>query len=167
MTLHAITEYLRYKWTAKGRHGTHSPFVYALVDDVLLNDKSKVGIFALKFSQAGAYYEQLLQRIAGYYGYHSLLTVPINSAIPAGQLCDILLIKAADVALLNQNLPLLQRDGMAVVTNIHTTAAHSVAWRAICANEEVSMSIDLYGTGLLFFKQAFKEKQHFVLQHKG
>jgi len=37
----------------------------------------------------------------------------------------------------------------------------------MCANEEVRMSIDLYGTGLLFFKQSFKEKQHFVLQHKG
>jgi len=167
MTLHAITEYLRYKWTAKGRHGTHSPFVYALVDDVLLNDKSKVGIFALKFSQAGSYYEQLLQRIAGYYGYQSVLTVPTNSAIPAGQLYDILLIDAVDADLLKQYLPSLQHDGMAVITNIHTTASASAPWRAMCANEEVSMSIDLYGTGLLFFKQAFKEKQHFVLQHKG
>jgi hypothetical protein len=35
VTLHAIIEYLKYRIKAKGRHGTHSPFVYALVDQVL------------------------------------------------------------------------------------------------------------------------------------
>ncbi len=166
MTLHALTEYLKYKWKAKGRHGTHSPFVYALIEDVLLNNKQDVNRTALSFPQVDGYYQKLLQRIAGYYGYQSLLTVPTNGAIPTPQLYDILLVDAEHANSLFQYIKALQQDGMVVVANIHTTVARSMAWRAICANEEVRMSIDLYGTGLLFFKQAFKEKQHFVLQHK-
>ncbi len=35
MTLHALIQYIRYKWKAKTRHGIHSPFVYAFIDDCL------------------------------------------------------------------------------------------------------------------------------------
>lgn len=41
MNFHAFIEYLKYRFKAKGRHGTHSPFVYAFVDQVLM-DKSPV-----------------------------------------------------------------------------------------------------------------------------
>lgn len=33
MTLHALIQLLLYKRKAKGRHGTHSPFVYAFIED--------------------------------------------------------------------------------------------------------------------------------------
>lgn len=41
MSFHTFIEYLKYRLKAKGRHGTHSPFVYAFVDQVLM-DKSPV-----------------------------------------------------------------------------------------------------------------------------
>jgi hypothetical protein len=35
MTTHALLQYLKYRWNAKTRHGIHSPFVYAFIDNCL------------------------------------------------------------------------------------------------------------------------------------
>lgn len=40
MTLHAFTAYIKYRLKAKSRHGIHSPFVYAFIDNCL-GKKSK------------------------------------------------------------------------------------------------------------------------------
>ncbi len=47
-------EYIKYRWKAKGRHGTHSPFIYKLVDECLAIDIKKEDDLQIK-----ALYHQL------------------------------------------------------------------------------------------------------------
>lgn len=42
-----VLEYIKYHWKAKGRHGTHSPFIYKMVDEcfrVPIKDKDELAI---------------------------------------------------------------------------------------------------------------------------
>ncbi len=140
MTLYAITAYLRYRWQARGRHGTHSPFVYEFVEAVAR------GPFAAQGS--GDRYERLLSAIRTWYQ------------------CDVAVIDHPHpqqwAALLQHQQPALHA-GFVAIKHIHATPAHTAAWAALCSDAGTMMSMDLYGIGLLLTRPGFKVKQHFVV----
>lgn len=65
-----------------------------------------------------------------------------------------------------QALNNIQDPGTALILrDIHRTSAHTLNWNSLAADERVRLSIDIYSRGLLFFRDEFKEKQHFVLKY--
>ena len=57
------------------------------------------------------------------------------------------------------------KETAVIIPSIHKTPLHTQCWNELAADLQVKLSIDLYKTGLLFFKDEFKEKQHFVLKY--
>ena len=51
-----------------------------------------------------------------------------------------------------------------VLDDIHWSREMEVAWKNIIANNLVTCSIDLYFIGIVFFRQEFKDKQHFRIR---
>lgn len=143
MTLYALTAYLKYRWRAKGRHGTHSPFVYNFVEQVTQS--------AHTAAKPGGKYQQLLERVKEYYNVYLL-------EFSAHELAEW-------AELLQENKMALRGRTIVAVHGIHTSGQHSKAWTALCADKAVNMSIDLYGIGLLIFRDEFKEKQHFTVMY--
>ena len=167
MTAHNFIAYIQYKWRGKGRHGTHSPFVYDFIEHVLLNKELLNKGYLVKCPWLPLKYENLICRIATYYNYKNVLNLPA-AAVPENGV-DILLLPEKEpakwISLMNEYLYLLSRNGVVIMTGIHKTAARGKAWSAAMKHPQVHMSIDLFGIGLLLFKEEFKERQHFVLKY--
>jgi hypothetical protein len=169
MTLHAFIEYLKYRWRAKSRHGVHSPFVYDLVEHVLLEKGNIDWAYIIEYRSLPLSYENLASRLAAYYGYRAIVFLPGKSGAIIPSQVDMLLLDRSIHpkwgAMLEEHFPLLNNEGVVLATDIHRTRAHTTAWKKLCTDPKVRVSIDLYGIGLLFFNQQFKVPQHFTLKY--
>ncbi len=64
----------------------------------------------------------------------------------------------------NQLLPHLHQDSLVVLDDIYWSKDMNRAWKEICAHNSVTLSLDFYRNGFLFFKKNRLEKEHFLIQ---
>jgi len=179
VTIHSLQEYIKYQWKAMTRHGVHSPFVYEFIEKIIQN-KSPTSFDSNSFilipadkkniqieKQIASCYLNILGKVIAQYEYSKLLAVSDDNE-EDGLQCDLLILSAEPkvwIRLFNRYQPLLNQGGCIVITGIHKTHRRTGKWNRICNHPKVKMSIDLYGIGLLFFRDEFREKQKFVLRH--
>ncbi|MCU7694106.1 O-methyltransferase [Haoranjiania flava] len=61
--------------------------------------------------------------------------------------------------------PLLHKDSIVVFDDIHWSEGMERAWEKIKNDDDVTLSIDLFFIGIVFFKKEFKVKQHFTIRY--
>ena len=64
----------------------------------------------------------------------------------------------------NQLLLKANNDSIFIFDDIHWSKEMEEAWQTIKLNEKVRCSIDLFFIGIIFFRNEFKEKQHFTIR---
>lgn len=177
MNVFQLKEYYRYRRAAKGRHGVHSPFVYCLIDKALRSPVKHFSHVSAYTSDSGEIWqpELLLRRVAHYIGFRKIIVAntgaeeifyqPESGGENNYCLYDWQFLPHEAWAGQFQNSALFGDKDMIVLHNIHRSAAHVAAWQALCRQDSVQLSLDLFRLGLLFFNPDFKERQHFVLKH--
>jgi predicted O-methyltransferase YrrM len=65
----------------------------------------------------------------------------------------------------NQILPLVPNEGCIVFDDIHWSREMEEAWAQICADQRVTLTIDLFAIGLVFVRKEQLEKQHFTIRY--
>lgn len=188
---HQFRKYISYRRKAKARHGVHSPFVYALSDYLLKSNVHTPLILAT------SHHKKLVNKLISYFGCNNILWLTNKDGesetflsikreengvqlrterfnydqykeYPAPDLYLFDLRAPGDWRLAWEKYKdKLSPNAILLIISIHHSQAHTEAWETISAATMVKMSIDLYRVGLLFFREEFKEKQHFVLRSKA
>ncbi len=58
----------------------------------------------------------------------------------------------------------IHNDTILIFDDIHWSKGMEEAWDTICANENVTATIDLFFIGIVFFRKEIKIKQHFMIR---
>jgi hypothetical protein len=164
VTLHEGAQLIKHKWKARGRHGTHSPFVYAFVEDLMVPAKSS---------------STIINSIAPYFGinlisYFGSNRIDINPNAPhvfnkkSNLRFERLLVLdgTSEIfsSLANDCLSQVSPGDVVLVYSLHKTINQSHQWQSLVEHTEVKLSMDLFDLGLLFFRSDFKVKQNFLLK---
>lgn len=64
-----------------------------------------------------------------------------------------------------QLLPFTQNDSVIILDDIHWSQGMENAWYSIIERPEVTLSIDLFFIGLVFFRKENKQKEHFTIRY--
>ena len=145
--------------TANSRHGTHSPFVYRLVDEVIY-PKRKAGEPRNRVTRLIA---RLIDRFRPDVVYH----VVDEGQLPAS-LVDFVVVDCNDGRGAETRIealwPLLHQNSVLILVGYYRNRAAKRQWKAIEGREEVTVTIDLFRMGLVFFR-AGQAKENFKIRY--
>lgn len=149
---------LRHRLTANTRHGTHSPFVYRLLDEVIYAER--------RANEPLDKIERLMMRLRGRFtpGHEHRL----GAGLPPHAVDFITMDGISDTeteqAQLQQLWPRLHLGSVLVVRNMYCDTARKKLWRMIQAKPEVTVTIDLFHVGLVFFHKG-QAKEDFKIRY--
>lgn len=180
-----IQSYLQFLWHSKNEHGVHSPFVFLLLTQGLYNKKIKLPVAALStYKGVNSKKSRLLFKIVRYFSPKSILIVgdttfekevmalanpkaTIDIALDSA-IYDCIYIHSQEFQFITnerieQMLNTTENDSFWILEDIHANAATEALWQTLKQNPKVTVTIDTYHFGLVFFRKE-QAKEHFIIR---
>ena len=180
-----IKSYLQFLWHSKNEHGVHSPFVFLLLTQGLYNKKIKLPVADLStYKGVNSKKSRLLFKIVHYFSPKSILIVGdttfekevIALANPKAKI-DIDIDNVIYNCIYFSSIPTnsitnetveqliltVENDSFWILENIHANAAAEALWQTLKQNPKVTVTIDTYHFGLVFFRRE-QVKEHFIIR---
>lgn len=163
--MHYFIKYLEHLLTATNQHGVHSPFVYDYLtkclykrpkyktpklEHVLLKSIPYFSVERLKIISKDA---QMEKRIQKEFGLNTSEEFPF----------DMIYLASPDTNSLEELKDKVHNDTILLLGNIHNTKSSSGLWEAFKKDEIVTVSLDMFYCGVIFFRKE-QAKQHFKIR---
>lgn len=192
MNLFAIQSYLKFLLKSSNEHGVHSPFVFKILTKCFYaKDKKKLSnsmknygdILSLKlykYLNASSVLEINSEDFIFDKKNMSATNIRIDKHTLIKDINTAISNKKYDFAYINTtkytSLPVEEyiqyfnththNDSVVVFNNIHRTKKSYKIWREISANKNITVSIDVFYAGILFFRKE-QQKEHFIIRAKS
>ena len=177
MLVQFFADYIKHRLTAKSRHGTHSPFVYKLVDEVIYDFSAKKVYEDLEKQRKkllnddeASLSPRLVQLIYLLAHNHPLQPAKIIIAqeIERNDRLDFVYINGdrTKETMLNYFyacLPKVHESTLLIFKDSYRNKRLKEAWKEIKAHPQVTVTIDLFWIGLVYFKKD-QVKEHFKIK---
>ena len=134
--------------SANSRHGVHSPFVYQLVDTVIYGRQSLGQEIPEILLTQPLKVQQMLCRV-------------LQAHAPSGDFTNVYVVDTptAYADMLAQAKP----DSLLIVLGIYQSTEQKNQWKRIQAHSAVSVTIDLFYVGLVYFREG-QAKEDFKIR---
>lgn len=181
--LFRITSYLQFLWHSKNEHGVHSPFVFLLLTQGLYNKKIKLPVADLSACKGvNSKKSRLLFKIVRYFSPKSILIVgdttfekevmalanpksniDIKNAIYNCIYFSSIPTNSITNETVEQLILTVENDSFWILEDIHANTAAEALWETLKQNPKVTVTIDTYHFGLVFFRKE-QAKEHFIIR---
>jgi hypothetical protein len=185
--LKPLFAYLKFWWHSKNEHGVHSPFVFDLITKCFYDRKNHSAYQQLSKNNSKS---KFLIRLSAYFKFRECFisetiepkfqnalnlerkTYPIRSIHDlinnepriSNEPCLIYLdVDSIEAHLITELFKTCHKDSLILIPSIRKTKNQFKCWNWLKSQSEISVSIDTFYWGLLFFRTE-QPKEHFTIR---
>ena len=165
--MYPVITYLRFLLSSSNQHGVHSPFVYNFVTRCLYTKSNYKGGRCLRvLLKSIAYFKAQKVSIPP---HCAQLREQVKNSFPYldlnPQTADIIYMDSPSMKLFSSILKKggHHNDTMVLINNIHQNKGNTQNWLAIKNHMTITVSVDLFYCGALFFRKE-QVKEHFKIR---
>jgi hypothetical protein len=187
-SVNLISEFIKYKWKAKGKHGIHSPFIFSLVEKGIQSELTDSNFQSQ--NSKNLHFEQFVFKLLRYFKTQNIfidekkeltdwetffrknfssLKIQLNlkelNKSSKNSSFDIIFISNSN-QLLEKLLtlkPYSKNETVFLIEGIRSNKYSFEDWRKLCEMKTFHVSIDFFQSGLLILRSQ-QEKEHFTLK---
>lgn len=163
--MYRLKAHINHLLTATNQHGVHSPFVYSYVTQCLYTKPGFGGAktVAVLLKTIAFFKIQTIEITPGNVDIEKRIRKEFNLNVGLKKCYDLIYIDGPSSMELSDYEHRVHNDSMLLINNIHATKDATESWNSLKQNAKVTVSIDLFHCGLLFFRKE-QAKEHFKIR---